>query len=73
MPKDNRPRYECKCPECGKQLWVCKSIFHEMGLNDQGSGFCLHCGAFLRFTFEPETQIMTPAKYSRREEVQPNA
>lgn len=37
MEQDKRPRYKGICPECGHELWICKSIFMEMGIN-QGAG-----------------------------------
>ena len=39
MEQDKRTRYKGICPECGRELWICKSIFMEMGIN-QGAGRC---------------------------------
>ena len=36
MEQDKRPRYKGICPECGRELWICKSILMEMGINQGG-------------------------------------
>ncbi len=61
MEKDKRPRYKGICPECGHELWICKSIFMEMGIN-QGAGRCLNCNTLLRIQFNEERQEMDLAR-----------
>ena len=36
VEQDKRPRYKGICPECGRELWICKSILMEMGINQGG-------------------------------------
>lgn len=60
MEQDKRPRYKGICPECGRELWICKSILMEIGIN-QGAGRCLHCKTFLSIRFNEEE--MELAKY----------
>ena len=62
MEQDKRPRYKGLCPECGRELWICKSILMEMGIN-QGAGRCLHCKIFLSIQFNEEKQEMELAKF----------
>lgn len=61
MNQDKRPRYRGICPECGHELWICKSIFMEMGFN-QGAGRCLNCKTLMRIQFNEERQEMDLAK-----------
>ena len=53
MEQDKRPRYKGICPECGHELWICKSIFMEMGFN-QGAGRCLNCNTLISIQFNEE-------------------
>ena len=61
MEQDKRPRYKGICPECGHELWICKSIFMEMGFN-QGAGRCLNCNTLISIQFNEERQEMDLAK-----------
>jgi transcription elongation factor Elf1 len=54
---DTRKRYPGKCPVCGKENWICKSIAMEMGINT-GHGSCLGCHTFMHIKFNPERQEM---------------
>lgn len=58
MGENSRPRYKAICPNCGTELWVCKSMAMEMGILDMGHGGCLKCGAFLHLEFDSEKQAM---------------
>ena len=65
--QDKRPRYKGICPECGHELWICKSIFMEMGFN-QVAGRCLNCNTLLSIQFNEERQEMDLAKMEGDEE-----
>lgn len=56
-------RYEIICPVCKKHLWACKSIFHDMGLNEHGAGRCSGCKSFLNLSFNPENETMKAVLY----------
>lgn len=56
--KDERPRYKVQCPHCGKVMYVCKSIGHEIGVLDFGGGTCLECKTRLNFKFNNLTDEM---------------
>lgn len=58
MADNKRKRYEIICPYCGKVQYACKSIAHEMGLSDLGSGTCLGCKGLMKLIYEPETDTM---------------
>ena len=62
VEQDKRPRYKGICTECGRELWICKSILMEMGIN-QWAGRCLHCKIFLSIQFNEEKQEMELAKF----------
>lgn len=49
---DTRKRYKVICPHCGKVQYCCKSILHEMGVENGGYGRCLECGNHMRLIFE---------------------
>ena len=55
---DERKRYEITCPYCGKVQYACKSILHEMGIEDGGRGKCLSCGGAMCLIFNEELQEM---------------
>ena len=61
--KDSRKRYEIICPHCGEALYVCKSIFQEMGINDAGYACCLECKRQMRLIFNEQLEIMTAKKW----------
>lgn len=54
---DDRKRYRGICPQCGKELWICPSIFMCMGMN-MGRGQCIGCGIRLAIRFNAERQEM---------------
>ncbi len=60
---DKRKRYEIICPYCGKVQYACKSILHEMGVEDGGYGKCLDCGERMRLIFSEESQDMKAEKW----------
>ena len=60
--EDTRKRYEITCPYCGKLQYACKSIFHEMGIEDGGRGTCLECKKVMRLIFCNEKQEMRAEK-----------
>ncbi|OHW62183.1 hypothetical protein EUAN_12520 [Andreesenia angusta] len=68
MEKDNRKRYEIECPECGKILWACKSLFQEMGMLDAGHGSCMECGTFLNLTLDKENDRMIAIRFEEYKE-----
>lgn len=59
MEEDNRKRYYCKCPVCGREFWACKSIAQEAwGMPEAGHGRCPGCKTFHNLTFDSENQQM---------------
>lgn len=79
---DKRPRYPVICPSCKKTIYVCKSIFHELGMNEFGGGNCIHCGTHLHLSFAVETQSMKARLYTdwamkrevtKTEEIEPDS
>ena len=60
---DKRKRYEIICPYCGNVQYACKSILHEMGIEDGGRGKCLDCGKHMRLIFDGESQNMRSEKW----------
>ena len=61
--EDARKRYQIICPYCGKTQYACKSIFHEMGMENGGRGICLECGKAMRLIFNQEVQEMKAEKW----------
>lgn len=51
-------RYKVICCNCNKEIYVTKSIFHDMGMFDLGRGRCLHCNTSLQLIYNPETDTM---------------
>lgn len=60
--EDTRKRYEITCPYCGKVQYVCKSIFHKMGVENGGYGKCLECKKIMCLIFNQKTQEMKAEK-----------
>lgn len=61
-------RYKGTCPDCGKTIWICKSIAMNCGIN-MGHGRCVHCKSFLHLEFNEEKQefdCMNWEKYRRQ-------
>lgn len=50
-------RYRGICPQCGKELWIHKSISMEMGIN-HGVGSCIGCKTSLHIRFNEEKKEM---------------
>ena len=61
--KDTRQRYEITCPYCGKVQYACKSIFHELGVDDGGNGTCLECKGTMRLIFNEKEQTMKAVRW----------
>lgn len=61
--EDKRKRYEIMCPYCGRVQYACKSILHEMGIEDGGHGICLACEKNMRLIFNENEQIMKAEKW----------
>ena len=57
--EDKRKRYRITCPYCGKVQYACKSLFHEMGIEDAGHGTCLDCGGFMKLIYDRSADEMT--------------
>ncbi len=55
--ENQQKRYRGQCPFCGKELWICKSILMEMGINT-GGGSCIGCGKYLHIAFDKVKQEM---------------
>ncbi len=53
---DNK-RYRGTCPKCGHELWICKSIGMQLGINI-GHGRCPECDTFMRISFDGKKQEM---------------
>ena len=66
--EDSRKRYKITCPHCGKVQYACKSIAHEMGIYDMGTGSCLECGERMRLLYIPETDTMKTVKWESVQE-----
>ncbi len=64
--KDNRKRYKIICPYCGKVQYACKSIMHELGIEDAGHGGCLECKGFMKLLYNAESDTMTAEKWEVR-------
>lgn len=63
---DDRKRYSCKCPTCGAEFWVCKSIFQEaFGQDELGSGNCPECKTHHNLTFDRDTEQMIATPYEQ--------
>ena len=65
MLEDKRKRYGITCPHCGKALYACKSVLHELGVADGGRGNCPGCGGIIRLIFNEETQSMRAEKWEK--------
>lgn len=59
---DRQKRYPGVCPQCGKELYICKSIAMVAGIN-HGHGSCPQCGLFLHIEFDSENQRMKLEAY----------
>ena len=57
MSEDKRKRYKCEC-KCGNTFYACKSIFHQMGMNENGCGSCPECQTFYNLTLDEENERM---------------
>lgn len=55
---DKRKRYPIKCPKCGRELYVCRSIAQEMGMSSLGHGSCLNCHTFLHIEYKAGDDVM---------------
>lgn len=55
---DKRKRYHIKCPKCGRELYVCRSIAQEMGMSSLGHGSCLNCHTFLHIEYKAGDDVM---------------
>ena len=64
--KDNRKRYKVICPYCGKVQYACKSIMHDLGIEDAGHANCIECKGFMRLIFVKKADKMTAEKWEVR-------
>lgn len=55
---DGRKRYPAICPECKKEIFICKSLGMEIGWMKDGTGTCSRCQTFLHMTYNPELDKM---------------
>ena len=53
-----KKRYKVICCNCNKEIYATKSIFHDMGMYDLGSGRCLYCNTRLKLIYDPKTDTM---------------
>lgn len=68
--KDDRKRYNCKCPVCSTEFQACKSIFQEsFGMIDAGSGSCPKCGTFHNLTVDEENGAMVVTPWEKYKEM----
>ena len=56
MSEDGK-RYPAVCPKCRRQLYICKSILMEMGVNI-GQGKCTKCRTLHHIQFNEQEQRM---------------
>lgn len=50
--------YDITCPECGKEMACCASIFQLNGDYARGRGDCPNCRTAMQITYQPETGTM---------------
>ena len=63
--EDTRKRYKITCPYCGKVQYACKSIAHELGMEQVGYGHCLECRGIMHLIFNYESQSMRAEKWQK--------
>lgn len=63
--KDEKERYKSRCSECGHEFYACKSIGHNLGINEAGCGSCSKCKTFLNLTFDEQNKIMKTTEWGK--------